>query len=483
MADTESKVKNTADLYRIGVKMRFTEFKILLEAKEAPVYVVGDSIAVGIKNAGGAPGVVEGGKNTKEVLGMVEELISNNDLKGAIVILSSGASNSTYERPNGERQSFEVANVDAQLKALKRAGAKTFLVGTGSKKSQTFKNRFGTYFVNFERESVNEQLAAAASANGATFLGPLENFDQGLNSGHGDGIHPYGGYLSIYQAATQGVTASPTPVKQGGAGGQGGKPAAAKVPLTSITVPTMDKGPDVADMQKVLKALGYGELLGPFGDGGVDGVIGKYTLNTVRTFQKDIGIKPITGMPDEKTIAKLNELLNSKFKGKISKSTSADVKLAHASAVNHGGTSGKPGVGAQKAIPNAVSKEVVKSYLASKGLDKNQVAGIMANIQHESSFDSGAIGDNGTSGGLFQHHDSPQEKRFSNMVRAAGTNWQSNWKGQIDFALSEPKGQEYKGTKFANPEEATAWWTIHFEVPANKFAKAEVRSQSASQYA
>lgn len=317
--------------------MRFTEFKVLLEAKEAPVYVVGDSIAVGIKNASNAEGIAVGGKNPKQVLEMVNDLINSNDLKGAIVILSSGASNATYERPNGERQSFTVGTVDAQLKALKRAGAKIFLVGTGSKKSQTFTNSLGTYFVNFERERVNDQLAAAASANGATFLGPLENFDPGLNSGKGDGIHPYGGYLSIYQAATRGVTVTPSDVKPGTVKGQGGKPGVAKVPLTSITVPTMDKGPDVADMQKVLKALGYGELLGPFGEGGVDGVIGKYTRNTIRTFQQDTGIKPITGMPDEKTIAKLNELLNSKFKGKITKSTSADVKLSHASAVKQGG--------------------------------------------------------------------------------------------------------------------------------------------------
>jgi peptidoglycan hydrolase-like protein with peptidoglycan-binding domain len=459
--------------------MRFNEFKILLEAKEAPIYVVGDSIAVGIKNASGAPGIAVGGKNTKQVLGMVEDLISSNDLKGAIVILSSGASNATYERPNGERQSFEVANVDAQLKALKRAGAKTFLVGTGSKKSQTFKNSLGTYFVNFERERVNDQLAAAASANGATFLGPLENFDQGLNSGKGDGIHPYGGYLSIYQAATKGVTASPA--KPDSATGQGGKPTTAKTPLTSITVPTTDKGPDVADMQKVLKALGYGESLGPFGDGGVDGVIGKYTLNTIKTFQKDAGIKPITGMPDEKTVAKLNELLNTKFKGKIAKSTSADVKLAHTSAVAGKASTGSGTFSKEKHLPNVVPAANIKSYLNSKGLDRNQVAGILANIQHESGFDAGILGDGGTSGGLFQHHN----ERFSNMMAAAGgsNNWQKNWQKQIDFALSEPKGQQYKGMKFKSPEEATAWWTIEFEVPANKFAKADVRSQSASQYA
>jgi len=370
--------------------MRFIEFKILLEATTAPVYVVGDSIAVGIKNASNAEGIAVGGKNPKQVLDMVNDLIGSKDLKGAIVILSSGASNATYERPNGERQSFTVATVDAQLKALKRAGAKTFLVGTGSKKSQTFNNSLGTYFVNFERERVNDQLAAAANANGAKFLGPLENFDPGLNSGKGDGIHPYGGYLSIYQEATRGVTVTPGDSKPGStqpdSRGRSGKSATAVVPLTSITVPTMDKGPDVADMQKVLKALGYGQLLGPFGDGGVDGVIGKYTRNTISTFQKDVDIKPITGMPDAKTIAKLNELLNTKFKGKIVKSTNDDVKLAHASAVNPGGKprgpfSGKIDPGA---LGNAEARSLLTKEATRQGIKGKELAAFLAQCSHES---------------------------------------------------------------------------------------------------
>jgi predicted chitinase len=369
--------------------MRFTEFKILLEAKEAPVYVVGDSIAVGIKNASNADGIAVGGKNTKQVLDMVNDLINSNDLKGAIVILSSGASNATYERPNGERQSFTVGTVDAQLKALKRAGAKTFLVGTGSKKSQTFNNSLGTYFVNFERERVNDQLAAAANANGAKFLGPLEDFDPGLNSGKGDGIHPYGGYLSIYQAATRGVTVTPGDAKPKNTKGQGGKSDATKVPLTSITVPTMDKGPDIADMQKVLKALGYGDLLGPFGEGGVDGVIGKYTRNTIRTFQTDTGIKPITGMPDTKTIAKLNELLNAKFKGKIAKSTSADVKMSHASAVNRGSTGSKPiaafnGKIADGALGDTEARALLTKEATRQGIKGKELAAFLAQCSHES---------------------------------------------------------------------------------------------------
>jgi hypothetical protein len=468
--------------------MRYKEFKILLEAADAPVYVVGDSIAVGVKNAGGAPGIAVGGKSAKEVLGMVNDLIQSNNLKGAKVIISTGASNSTYERPNGEAKPLEMADIDAQLKALKAAGANVFVVGTGSKASPWITNRYGQYRINFAKEDVNDKLAAAASANGATFLGPLEEFDPNLNSGKGDGIHPYGGYQGIFNAVTKGKTPAPTKGTKGSAtdkAGQGGKPEA-KVPLTSLTIPTMDKGPEVADIQKVLKAAGYGELLGPFGDGGVDGVIGKYTMNTIRTFQKDSGIKPITGMPDAKTVAKLTELLNSKFKGKIAKSDSSDVKLAHASAVKRGSAAGQASMGTgsfanEKHIPNIVPAADIKAYLLSKGLDRNQVAGILANIKHESSFDSGILGDGGTSAGLFQHHNT----RFSNMMAATGgsNKWQTNWKGQIDFALSEPEASAYKTTKFASPQEAATAWVTDFEKPKYLGKEIAARSATAPQYA
>ena len=144
-----------------------------------------------------------------------------------------------------------------------------------------------------------------------------------------------------------------------------------------------------------------------------------------------------------------------------------------------------PAVGPSTKIKNPVNPNEIKSYLSSKGLDRNQVAGIMANIQAESSFDSGAIGDSGPSGGLVQHHDSKQDKRFTNMVKAAGgqDRWQKNWKAQLDFALSEPAGARYQGMTFPTPQAASSWWTINFEIPANKEQKAAIRSQSASQFA
>jgi hypothetical protein len=134
---------------------------------------------------------------------------------------------------------------------------------------------------------------------------------------------------------------------------------------------------------------------------------------------------------------------------------------------------------ASKPSKGPVNTQQIASYLSSKGLSSQHVAGIMANIKHESNFNPGAVGDGGTSGGLFQHHG----PRFQAMVNAAGPNWKTNWKGQIDFALSEPAGRQYASMKFRTAQEASKWFTINFEVPANKVAKANDRSRDANQFA
>lgn len=150
---------------------------------------------------------------------------------------------------------------------------------------------------------------------------------------------------------------------------------------------------------------------------------------------------------------------------------------------NLGKFAARPAAGAdstasQAQIKNPVPPDQIKAYLGSQGLDRNQVAGIMANIKAESGFDSGAIGDNGTSGGLVQHH----ADRFEKMIQAAGPNWQKNWKGQLDYALSEPAGARYKTMTFSTPQAAASWWTIYFEIPRNKEQQAAIRSKTAGQF-
>jgi hypothetical protein len=130
-----------------------------------------------------------------------------------------------------------------------------------------------------------------------------------------------------------------------------------------------------------------------------------------------------------------------------------------------------------KASGSADVKAEISSYLKEKGLDQNQIAGIMANIEAESSFNPAAIGDNGTSGGLFQHHG----PRFD-ALKEAVPDWESNIKGQVDFALSEKAGKSYAATSFDNERDSADYWTRKFEIPKNVDSAAAHRSRLASNY-
>ena len=122
------------------------------------------------------------------------------------------------------------------------------------------------------------------------------------------------------------------------------------------------------------------------------------------------------------------------------------------------------------------SSREIYDYLVGKGLDHNKAVGMLANVARETggTFDAGLVNpdDNGDgpSGGLFQHHDSRRDgsRRFTNMKAAVGENWKQNWKGQVDFALSEPDGQRYLAANYASPEEATAAFYRKFERGANE---------------
>jgi hypothetical protein len=100
-------------------------------------------------------------------------------------------------------------------------------------------------------------------------------------------------------------------------------------------------------------------------------------------------------------------------------------------------------------------------------------------MKYESAFNSGAIGDGGTSGGLFQHHAS----RFTAMKNYVGDDWKTNWKKQIDFALTESDMKTYLGRNFANARDASMGFTSDFERPANTAQTAAYRASTADGYA
>jgi hypothetical protein len=73
----------------------------------------------------------------------------------------------------------------------------------------------------------------------------------------------------------------------------------------------------------------------------------------------------------------------------------------------------------------------VWNYWASKGLQPHQIAGIMGNMQAESAFNPGAVGDNGNALGLAQWNDRGPA------MQAAVPDWRTNLNGQLDFMSKE----------------------------------------------
>ena len=120
---------------------------------------------------------------------------------------------------------------------------------------------------------------------------------------------------------------------------------------------------------------------------------------------------------------------------------------------------------------SSIPPKDVYDYLISKGVADNHARGMLANIQAESSFRPGAIGDSGTSGGLFQHH----ATRFNAMKSFVGKDWKTNWQKQIDFSLQEREGKAYLKKQFSSPQEASKDFTLNFEIPANANQKAKDR--------
>ena len=79
------------------------------------------------------------------------------------------------------------------------------------------------------------------------------------------------------------------------------------------------------------------------------------------------------------------------------------------------------------------------NFFSGKGLQPHQIAGILGNVSQESSFNPLAIGDNLTSGGLFQDHGS----RFTNLLSFIGGRGNlGNVQGQLENAWRELQGPE-----------------------------------------
>lgn len=137
----------------------------------------------------------------------------------------------------------------------------------------------------------------------------------------------------------------------------------------------------------------------------------------------------------------------------------------------------------EKKLANAtVTPDEVYKYLTiDKGLSHEHAMGMLPNIVEESEFIYDRVQNDakydpdhtkGKQGiGLFQYTEPTRRKNFVKAV----PDWQTNWKGQIDFALSEPETKRYLDQSFDTLEDASRYFTTDWERPRNKYRQAEKR--------
>lgn len=101
------------------------------------------------------------------------------------------------------------------------------------------------------------------------------------------------------------------------------------------------------------------------------------------------------------------------------------------------------------------------SYLKQLGISDIHALGILANIKGESGFRIDSQQPDGPGVGLFQYSSTGRKQAFLKNV----PDWKTNWKAQINYAISEDRGPEYIKTQFSSPEEAADWWMNNWERP------------------
>jgi hypothetical protein len=110
-----------------------------------------------------------------------------------------------------------------------------------------------------------------------------------------------------------------------------------------------------------------------------------------------------------------------------------------------------------------VDPNELNAYLQSYGISSMHSAGIIANIERES--DGFVIGREQYKGGpgigLFQYEGS-RKTNFLDFFKRRGTDWRTDWQGQVDFLMQEPNQdsrlRQYLSRDFNNPLEASKYF-------------------------
>lgn len=117
-------------------------------------------------------------------------------------------------------------------------------------------------------------------------------------------------------------------------------------------------------------------------------------------------------------------------------------------------------------LPDSAVTSQIWEFFKGKGLQPHQIAAIVGNAAGESGFDPRAVGDNGTSFGLFQHHASRADGLLSAVGGVGGL---GDVQGQLEYVwrelLTSENGALQKLLATTNVRDATSVWMRDFERP------------------
>lgn len=110
-------------------------------------------------------------------------------------------------------------------------------------------------------------------------------------------------------------------------------------------------------------------------------------------------------------------------------------------------------------------KQLTYDFLTNEGFTKEQATGIMGNMMTESRFNPNAVGDKGTSFGMFQHHNERWDnlKKFAESLGTTANNPLAQLKYTLHELKTTHKGAYQKLLQSKTPEEAAKVFAINFE--------------------
>jgi lysophospholipase L1-like esterase len=285
---------------------------IIVEGESQQFYAIGDSHAEGIANYGGKNWVSLAVRGTPSTDPKHKAAIAKIP-KGSTVAVCLGcndSANAALRNQNKEKSALTKtpqqvgANVKSVVDAVNAAGLKAVPV---LYPPSTKPGPYGSPYSQQCRDAIKAALPGAIDMEGSSLY---------------DGVHAS---ANDYVRVARQIEKSSPALKSDSA--QKVAPTEIDQPTqsASISVPQGRVGPAIADIQKVLLALGY-----KLPKHGIDGVRGPETSAAVKQFQRDNGLEQ-DGDPGPETVGALNKLIVSK-KITFAKSTQADVKGKFASA-------------------------------------------------------------------------------------------------------------------------------------------------------